>query len=138
MGALLLGPFMIKHIYIVLLFAGLASYFTMKKSANIDPLFQKLFINTIINAALIWFVLYKFSVIIFQPFLFFENPFSIIYFTGGAKGAVLGVLVAISYLFIVIRKEKWSLKAWISSIFYGIVTFIIIFWSVRTLLVLID
>jgi len=137
MGAFLIGPFMIKHIYVVILLSAIAAYFAVKWTARDDKSFQQLLLNTIVNGVLIWFVIFKFSTILFQPSLLLESPFSIIYFTGGIKGAILGIVFAIIYLYLIYKKGKWELKKWAASIVYGIVTFFITFWSMRTLLILI-
>ena len=133
MGAFLLGPFMIKHVYIIILIAAIASYFAMKWTTRKDKSFQQLFLNTIVNIVFIWFLTYKFSTIIFQPNLLLNNPLSIIYFTGGSKGSIIGIILALIYLFWTVKKKGFSIITWFSSFVYGIVTFFISFWLVRTL-----
>ena len=133
MGAFLLGPFMIKHIYIIILIAAIASYFTMYWTTKKDKKFQQLFLNTMINTVFIWFLTYKFSSIFFQPDLILNNPLSILYFTGGTKGSILGLILALIYLFWTMKKRGSAFITWFSSFVYGIVTFFISFWLVRTL-----
>ncbi|MFO1444964.1 hypothetical protein KDN24_17515 [Bacillus sp. Bva_UNVM-123] len=137
MGAFLLGPFMIKHIYIIILLAAITAYLMMKWKTREEPAFQKVFLNVFVNAVFIWFIIFKFSSIIFQPTNIMNNPTSILYFTGGLKGSVLGLIFAIVYLLWHYKKGTWSLKSWLSTLVYGIVTFMIIFWLLRTLFFLI-
>lgn len=133
MGAFLLGPFMIKHIYIIIFIAAIASYYMMRWTTREDQSFQKLFLNTMTNAVFIWFFTFKFSTILFQPAFIMKNPLSLLYFTGGTKGSILGVIIAIIYLFWNIKKREYVAVKWFTSIVYGIVTFFICFWLSRTL-----
>lgn len=137
MGAFLLGPFMIKHIYIVIIIAAIAAFYMLKWNTRKDKPFQQIFLNTMFNSVFIWFLTYKFSSIIFQPTSFINNPLSILYFTGGSKGSVLGLILAFVYLFLTMKKRAYALNKWFPSFVYGIVTFFISFWLVRTLFLII-
>ncbi len=124
---------MIKHLYIIVLISGIVAYFAMKWVTKNDKLFQQLFLNTMFNAVFIWFFTFKFSTIIFQPDILINNPFSILYFTGGTKGSILGLLLAIIYVIFSMKKKEIGFKKWFTAFVYGIVTFFISFWLLRSL-----
>lgn len=137
MGAFLLGPFIIKYEWILLLLSALTSYFIMKTALKEERSFQQSFLNVVVNASLIGIIAYKFSAILFKPSLLFDYPMSIFYFTGGGKGALLGFFLSFVYFISQFKKYDWPLKECIKAIVYGIVTFFIIFWLLRTLFFLI-
>lgn len=84
------------------------------------------FISAILMSALLWkfiykgklaswyvdsFIVYvaawKFSYIIFSYSLFIDNPFTILYFDGGVKGQIIGLVAASVYLYTKLRKEPF-------------------------------
>ncbi|WNS77375.1 hypothetical protein RRV45_10445 [Bacillus sp. DTU_2020_1000418_1_SI_GHA_SEK_038] len=133
MGAMMLGPFMLKYEWIIFLLASLTAYLFMKLMSKEDRSFQELFLSSFLNAVLIGFIVYKFSSVIFQARLMMEEPLSILYSTGGTKGKLLGLLIAVIYLYKKYRKGNWPFKSWFTLIVYGIVTFFVGFWLFRTL-----
>ncbi len=133
MGAIMLGLFMLKYEWLIFFLAGLTAYLFMKSKTKEDRSFQEYFLNSFLNAALIGFIVYKFSSVIFQPTIIIEEPISILYSTGGTKGKLLGQLIAVIYFYTKYRKGNWSLKDWFTLIVYGIVTFFVAFWLFRTL-----
>ena len=136
MGAFLLGPFMIKHIYVLILLAAIVSYYLMKWTTRKEKSFQQYFLNTMFNSVFIWFFTYKFSTIVFQPSLL-KDPLSLLYFTGGTKGSLLGGILAFIYLFWMMKKRGIGFNKWSPFFVYGIVTFFISFWLMRTLFLII-
>lgn len=133
MGAFLLGPFIIQYEWMMYLISALSSYFIMKAALKANCSFQKAFLNAVVNASLIGLITYKFSSVLFKPSLLLENPISILYFTGGGKGILLGFFLAFVYLIRNFKKSNWLLKDCLITIVYGIVTFFIVIWLVRTL-----
>ncbi|MBU8878331.1 hypothetical protein BGM26_04930 [Bacillus sp. FJAT-29790] len=133
MGAFLLGPFIIKYEWFILLVAALVSYFILRWATKAERSFQVTFMNIIGNAVMIAILTFKFSYVLFHPTVFLTNPKAILYFAGGLKGAFLGAFLAFIYLSWNYKKGSWPLKQWIAPIVYGIVTFFIAFWLLRTL-----
>ncbi|MEH7346881.1 hypothetical protein V7122_23910 [Bacillus sp. JJ1532] len=133
MGAIMFGPFMLKYEWIIFFLAGMTAYLFMKFMSKEDRSFQELFLSSFLNAVLIGFIVYKFSSVIFQPTIIIEEPLSILYSTGGTKGKLLGLLIAVIYFYTKYRKGSWPLKNWFTHIVYGIVTFFVAFWLFRTL-----
>ncbi len=61
------------------------------------------------NALILGFVIWKCSLIIFDPMSVIQNPMSLIYFSGGEKGLLLGIFSSILYLWIRTRKDGTSI-----------------------------
>ncbi|MBY0120525.1 hypothetical protein [Bacillus sp. S/N-304-OC-R1] len=133
MGAIMLGPFMIKYEWILYLISGLSAYLMIRFHSKEDLPFQEIFLNSMLNSFLIGFIVYKFSSIIIRPTILIDNPSSIIFTTGGTKGKLLGVIIALLYFFNKYRNGIWPLKNWLILMVYGIVTFFVAFWMFRTL-----
>ncbi|KAB2329749.1 hypothetical protein F7731_21640 [Cytobacillus depressus] len=133
MGAWMVGPFLIKYEWILLLMAGLFSYFFMKSKTKSDRTFQEYFFNTILNAVIFGFLIFKFSTVLFRPSILFDQPLSVLYMSGGIKGILLGLFIAIIYISFKCYKGNWAIKSWMTVIVYGIVTFFIALWTLRTL-----
>ncbi|PWW25768.1 hypothetical protein DFO73_11260 [Cytobacillus oceanisediminis] len=136
LGAFLLGPLLIKYEWVLIFLAGIISYFVVRQALKKEEDFKKDFLNDIINAVLIGFFTYKFSSVLFQTKNMITNPIGILYFSGGMKGLVLGLILALAYVAWRIRKSRYRVQSWLSGIIYGTVTFLLSFWLVRTLFIL--
>lgn len=136
MGAFMFGPLLIKYEWILLLLAGFISYLAVKLAFKNNQEFCRDFLNDSLNAVIIGLFSYKFSSIFFQTENVITNPIGILYFSGGTKGIILGVILAIGYLGWRIKKYNDSLQNWLSGIVYGTVTFMLAFWLFRTLFIL--
>jgi hypothetical protein len=126
-----------KYEWMIILLAGIITYFLLKKLLNNKP-FQKEFLDAIFNVVIIGFLVYKFSFILFRPSAFWENPVSILYFTGGSKGFILALVIGFLYMAWMIKKRTWSLIEFTEGTVYSILTFAVSFWLVRTLLLLLS
>lgn len=136
MGILQLGPFHIKYEWLFFLPAGIVTYFILKiMIKNKD--FRREFIDKVINAAIIVFVIFKLSIIVFRPKIIFENPVAIIYLNGGTKGLILSVSAGIIYLFWVFRKKQWNASDVTAGMVYLTVSYVLSYWLVRTLFLII-
>ncbi|HEY4432661.1 MAG TPA: hypothetical protein VGN87_16710 [Paenibacillus sp.] len=104
--AIVWGPLMIKYNWIAMVFSALAAYIAMKywlkdKSEVSKPVLEDI-TNSLFWALLIW----KFSVIIFNPVAVINNPYYILYFTGGERGILLSAIVVLIFLSIQCKKRK--------------------------------
>lgn len=138
MGTLHIGPLLIKYEWIIFLLSIGVVYFILRQWTKADRNFQQTFIDAIFNTAFIGFLTYKFSTIVLKPQLLFTNPISILYATGGKKGAILGMLVASSYLVWKKKRENWQATVVGMGVFYTIASFVTAFWLLRTLFYLIS
>ncbi|NMD68939.1 redoxin domain-containing protein [Bacillus sp. DNRA2] len=77
--------------------------------------------------SLFWgFIIWKLSLIIFEPSLVFKSLLSLLYFTGGTKGLVFAIMFALIYFFVksTYRKvpQKLAVQTIIMFIFITIIT----------------
>ncbi|TLS38011.1 hypothetical protein [Pseudalkalibacillus caeni] len=87
---------------IVAIFAGiLIMFLTLRKKVPEEKQVTDLYIN----GAIIFVVIWKLSLIVFEPQLVIKSPLSLLYFTGGDWGLALGVLISIGYIILKGRKN---------------------------------
>ena len=67
-------------------------------------------VSTAFNAVLLWLLVWKGSMLLFQPTEVFANPSSLLYFSGGVKGKWLASAIAAAYLLLKLFKFKVSKK----------------------------
>jgi peroxiredoxin len=60
--------------------------------------------DLVINSVIWGFLIWKGSLLLLEPKLIIESPLSLLYFTGGTKGLILGTLGALIYLIFKARK----------------------------------
>lgn len=131
MGILELGPLTIKYEWLILFLAGIMTFILLRILLRQQP-FKQQFIDALLNGVVIWFLIYKFSILLFRPSLLFENPLGILYFHGGMKGSFLGAFIAFLYLIWRKRKSQWGLREFIHGFTYSIVGFGLSYWLIRT------
>ncbi|OAB42470.1 hypothetical protein [Paenibacillus glacialis] len=119
-----IGPLVLNLellIFILSAFIGyLALKYRLKKAAvavdgNVSDKF--------VNALILGFVIWKGSLIIFDPMSVIQYPMSLLYFSGGEKGLWLAITISILYIWIRTRKDGTSimmnldllLAGWIAS-----------------------
>ncbi len=99
-----LGPFQVKTSVLIYLLSGLVGYLVIRLRGK-DNKDQIQAITEIVSGmALLAFVLWKFSYVLFHPLKAVENPLSILYFSGGSRGMVLAGVGAALYVWIQLRK----------------------------------
>lgn len=106
--AINVGPFVIKYLYIVFAITLAATYFTMKYKMKNQPDQSKIILDEGISAGILYFLVWKFSYILFHFSNFIDNPISAVYFNGGTIGSIAGVLAAGGYLYIKFKKANVS------------------------------
>jgi peroxiredoxin len=62
--------------------------------------------SQLLNALLCGIVVWKGSLLLFSPMEVIRQPMSLLYFTGGARGAWLGTAAALAYVWLQARKEE--------------------------------
>lgn len=128
---------MIKYEWIILLAAGIISYLVIKKQLKHEGEFQKSFLDALINSAFLYFIVYKFSIILIRPSIIIENPLGILYFTGGLKGYIIAGIACVLYLGWTYKNRNWPFRKVVHALGYSIVTFLLAFLAIRTLFILI-
>ncbi|KAF0817415.1 hypothetical protein KIS4809_3679 [Bacillus sp. ZZV12-4809] len=136
MGAFLAGPLIVKYEWVLILLSCIIAFFTIAIVFRDNAEFKKIFQNVLFNSILISFFTYKFSLILFQTESIITSPLSILYLSGGSKGATLGFLFSLIYWVREFKKYNYPLRNWLDGIVYGSVTFMLSYWLLRTLLFL--
>ncbi|QOR68673.1 hypothetical protein IM538_11445 [Cytobacillus suaedae] len=129
-----IGPFLIKNVWIVIFIAGLISYIVMEIRIRKFPELQPSLLNEMGNGLVICLLIYKFSIVLFRPSILFTNPQGILFFTGGTKGLVLGLLICFLYLGWQIKKRKLKVKNVIDVLGFGLLTSLVTYYLLVTFL----
>lgn len=129
-----IGPFLIKNLWIVLFVAGLFSYIVMELRIRKFPELQTSLLNEVGNGLVICLLIYKFSIVLFRPSIFLTNPKGILFFTGGTKGLVLGLLVGMVYLGWQVRKKGFKIWNVIDVLGLGMIALLLTYYLLVTFL----
>ncbi len=111
MDAVKFGPFVIKYLWMILAAAFAAGYFTLQLTyRQRDRKHAADWLNETLNAAVLWFAVWKLSYVILHPVSALSNPISILYFSGGKIGTWLGIAAALLFLHFRLKKTEASLR----------------------------
>lgn len=138
MGTIHIGRIMIKYEWIIFFVSIALVYIVLRQWLKKDEQFREKFIDALINTAIIGFLTYKFSIVLLKPMIVIDNPISILYHTGGFKGAIIGIIVSVAYLVWKLKRENWQISIVATGIFYSIMTFFTSFWLLQTIILLIQ
>ncbi|KQL44625.1 hypothetical protein AN963_24960 [Brevibacillus choshinensis] len=99
------GPFLIKMsmlaIAVPILSAFVAVYFRLRKEKEQRKTIFELITSSLLLAFFVW----KFSYALFYPAKVWAQPASLLYFSGGDRGILLGVLAVSVYLVVKVRRQ---------------------------------
>lgn len=108
MAPLTLGPLVLDRELVFLLLSLLSGYVILKyrmvQTTNTDFGLDDVFINSILLGFLVW----KFSLILFDPIGVMNQPIGLLYFDGGSKGTWLAVVAVLAYLLFKRRRKRIS------------------------------
>lgn len=105
MSTLSLGPFMIRADILMFLLSAIAGYLVLKWRLR-GREENGWILDTYVNALIIGFITWKFGMVVFDPVRTFQNPMSLLYFTGGDKGVLLGAALALAYVGFKLNKNR--------------------------------
>lgn len=105
------GPFLLKTQWIIITLSALMGYFVIKYRLKTAGYPDQRIIETIENSLIIALVVWKFSLILFDPVSIVSNPLALLYFSGGEHGIWLAAAVAISYFYL--RAQKDQISVWV-------------------------
>jgi peroxiredoxin len=101
-----IGSFTIMMRWVILGMAIVVGFTFLKiwllRSQSKD-LGKKIF-DAVVNSVFWGFLIWKGSLLLLEPKLVIDSPLSLLYFTGGTKGLILGIIGAIIYFFFKARK----------------------------------
>lgn len=93
-----LGPYIITVQWLVLAISGTLVYIVLilrlKAVESLNKGVQEIIVDSLMISGFVW----KFSLIIFDPVKFVNNPLTLIYFSGGIRGFLLALVIAAAYL----------------------------------------
>jgi len=105
------GPFLLKTHWLVVILSAFVGYFIMRYRLKAAGYLDKRMIETIENSLIIALMVWKFSLILFDPVSVVTNPLALLYFSGGEHGIWLATVVAISYFYH--RAQKDQVSVWV-------------------------
>lgn len=103
------GPFLLKIQWLIISLSAFVGYFVIKKRLQRAGYPDQPIIETIENSLIIVLVVWKFSLILFEPVKVVNNPLALLYFSGGEYGIWLAVVVASSTIYFRAKKEHVSI-----------------------------
>lgn len=109
--ALQVGPFLLKTQWLVIILSALVGYFVIKYRLKTAGYPDQRMIETIENSLLIALMVWKFSLILFDPVSVVINPLTLLYFSGGERGIWLAAVAAIFYFYR--RAQKDQVSVWV-------------------------
>jgi hypothetical protein len=117
-----IGSILVKASWLVILFSLLCAYAVIVIYLRKDePLLNQL--SSILgNAFLLYVLIFKFSFLLFRPFILFNNLKGILFFTGGTKGAILGLVISLLYITFQLYKRRLFVRKVLLLLLYGGVT----------------
>ncbi|MCZ8513696.1 hypothetical protein O9H85_14890 [Paenibacillus filicis] len=135
MKTLQLGPFLLNTDLIMLILSVLFGYIGLSIRLNGYQTVQTFVKDKFSNALLLWLVIWKFSIIVFDPIPVIKAPLSLIYFNGGEDGMWLAGALSGIYLWSNLRKNLLSVAAMIE---FAAITFFCGFSSYQLLMLIGD
>jgi len=103
------GPFLLKILWLIICLSAFVGYFVIKHRLQRAGYPDRRIIETIVNSLIIALVVWKFSLILFEPVTVVTNPLALLYFSGGEHGIWLAVVVASTYIYFRAQKEHVSI-----------------------------
>lgn len=143
METVVLGPFVLNFHLFILFVSAVTGLFILKycwKKSGAEQQYSEKFTTALILGIIVW----KVSLILFDPIGVIQNPLSLLYFSGGNRGIVLGLAAASAYLMYKMKKDQtpfWLnvdvlFTGWIAgnTAFYGLTLVTSHFYIWQTLL----
>ena len=109
-GIIQFGRFIINVQWLVLAISGTLVYIVLPlRLKAVEPL-NKVVQETLVDSLIIIGFVWKFSLIIFEPVKFVNNPLTLMYFSGGIRGFLLALVITATYL--IYSSGKQGLSVW--------------------------
>ncbi|EJL30517.1 hypothetical protein [Brevibacillus sp. BC25] len=121
--AIFWGPLIIKYEWIAIALSALTAYIVMKYWVKNQIDVSKPIMEDI-SSVLFWaFLIWKFSVILFNPVSVLNNPYYLLYFSGGERGIWLAAIVVLCFLYIQSKRRTISFWLYASVMAVGLFTY---------------
>ncbi|MEC0091066.1 hypothetical protein [Paenibacillus macquariensis] len=106
MNVIQLGPLVLNLELLIFILSAFTGYLALKyrlKKARVTV--EGNISDKFVNALILGFVIWKCSLILFDPMSVIKYPMSLIYFSGGDRGLALAIVISVIYLWIRTRKD---------------------------------
>jgi hypothetical protein len=113
------GPILVKASWLIILFSLLCAYAVIVIYLRKDePLLNQL--SSILgNSFLLYVLIFKFSFLLFRPSILLNNLKGALFFTGGTKGAILGLVISLLYITFQLYKRRLFVRKVLLALLYG-------------------
>lgn len=133
-GIIQFGYFFIYVQWLVLAVSGTLGYIVLrlrlKAVEQLNKVVQETFVNSLLITGFVW----KLSLILFDPVKFVNNPLSLIYYSGGIRGFLLGLGIVAAYLIYSSRKQGLSVWIYVDFIVSGFLAGTVIYNVIASVL----
>ncbi|MBP1930869.1 hypothetical protein [Ammoniphilus resinae] len=114
-----MGPFIVKWSWVILGISGFVGYLIVKNHLKgTKEEWGNEILDSVGNSIFLSFVIWKLSLILFEPVSVLNNPMVLLYFSGGYKGWILAVISIFIYLFIQAKKHNIPISTYMQV--YGL------------------
>jgi peroxiredoxin len=120
-GTWTLGPLIIQEQMLIIVAAVAVGYVAMRLRLRYSNLTEKPS-DRFVEALFLWLLVWKLSVLVFNPQSVWDSPWALLYFSGGNRGAWLAALIAITYVWYKDHKSPnipIFIDSWLVSILVG-------------------
>lgn len=121
------GPFMIKMDWLLMGASGMVGYFVLQKLIKNSTFGDRPILDKLFNSFIIVFFVWKFSPLLFSPSILWNSPYRLITMVGSSIGLWMGVMVAVVYMIISIRRLKVPALFVVDLLAIGIVTSFLVY-----------
>lgn len=121
------GPFMIKMDWLLMGASGMVGYFVLQKLIKNSTFGDRPILDKLFNSFIIVFFVWKFSPLLFSPSILWNSPYRLITMVGSSIGLWIGVMVAVVYMIISIRRLKVPALFVVDLLAIGIVTSFLVY-----------
>ncbi|MBM7703782.1 hypothetical protein [Metabacillus iocasae] len=108
--AIQIGPLLIKYGWIAIVYSIFCGFILMKTLASTYESKGQEVIDLFFNGLLLFFFVFKFSILIKDPSIITHNPYGLLFFHGGMLGIWIGGMAAILYIVWTVHKKSLSIK----------------------------
>jgi hypothetical protein len=114
-----LGPILIKVSWLVILFSLLCAYAVIVIYLRKDERLLDQLSSILGHAFFLYVLIFKFSFLLFRPSILLHNWKGLLFFTGGTKGAMLGLAISLLYIIVQLYKRRLFVRKVLLALFYG-------------------
>ncbi|MFF2481244.1 hypothetical protein [Paenibacillus sp. NPDC058071] len=128
---IVMGPLIIKVNWIYIAISVLAAYVLMKHRLLEKDEIGNRIMDDLVHAGIMALIIWKFSLILFNPVDVIKNPYALLYFTGGDRGVWLSVICALGFIYYQSRKQRLAITMYAEAAAVGFVAYYAVYSSMK-------